>query len=198
MGLLLSQSPDPCPTGKTGGPSEVARSCAPSDRSLSQQPDRAGSSRHQGAIPADARVQKRLVRCEVLSKLRRTAKLPPAPFKSQQTCSRQSPPTAHPLLFPRGDQHPEGCVIIPSRRTDCTCCANADRTPGTARKTGLAAWLSRQMPGFIAWRRDRKAIAELSTMTERELMDIGLTRGDLSRVFESAFSQDLRQCGTRI
>ena len=57
-------------------------------------PDRAGSSRHQGSISADARVQEQLVGWEVLSKLRRTAKLPPPPFKSQPTCSRQPPPPA--------------------------------------------------------------------------------------------------------
>ena len=45
------------------------------------------------------------VRCAVLSKLRRTAKLPPLPFKSKPTCSRESPPTAHPVSFPHGDQH---------------------------------------------------------------------------------------------
>jgi len=67
--------------------------------------------------------------------------------------------------------------------------------PATGRNSGLAAWLSGQMARLIAWHRDRQAIAELSTMTDRELLDIGLTRGDLPRVFQPAFNQDLFRRG---
>lgn len=68
--------------------------------------------------------------------------------------------------------------------------------PTAARKGGLAAWLSRQISGIVAWRRDSKAAAELAAMSDRELLDIGIGRSDLSRVFDPAFNQDLRQRGT--
>jgi uncharacterized protein YjiS (DUF1127 family) len=68
----------------------------------------------------------------------------------------------------------------------------------TGRKSGLATWLSRQISGLIAWRRDSQAIRELSAMSDRELMDIGVSRGDLPRVFQSAFNEDLRRRGARI
>jgi uncharacterized protein YjiS (DUF1127 family) len=70
--------------------------------------------------------------------------------------------------------------------------------PARARKAGLAAWLSRQVAGVVARLRDGQAIAELASMSDYELMDIGLNRGDLSRLFQPAFSQDLRQRGARI
>jgi uncharacterized protein YjiS (DUF1127 family) len=65
--------------------------------------------------------------------------------------------------------------------------------PAKARNRGLAAWLSRQVSGLIAWRRDLKAVAELSLMSERELADIGLSHSDLDRVFKPAFNADLDQ-----
>lgn len=64
------------------------------------------------------------------------------------------------------------------------------------RKAGLATWLSRQVAGLIAWRRDSQAASELAGMTDRELLDIGVTRSDLSRTFDPMFNQDLRQRGT--
>ena len=63
-------------------------------------------------------------------------------------------------------------------------------------KTGLAAWLSARVAAFQAWRRDREAAAELAAMSNHELMDIGLSRSDLSRVFDPAFNEDLRMRGT--
>jgi uncharacterized protein YjiS (DUF1127 family) len=65
----------------------------------------------------------------------------------------------------------------------------------SARKGGLAAWLSRQIAGFVSRHRNRVAIAELATMSDHELMDIGLNRTDLHRVFLPEFNQDLRQRG---
>jgi len=64
------------------------------------------------------------------------------------------------------------------------------------RKGGLAAWLSRQVSAFVAWRRESEAAAELSAMSDRELLDIGLNRGDVRRVFNPAFNGDLRRRGT--
>ena len=69
-------------------------------------------------------------------------------------------------------------------------------TPSGVRKGGLAAWLSRQAAAFVAWRRDSEAAGELSAMSDRELLDIGLSRADVGRVFDPAFNEDLRQRGT--
>jgi uncharacterized protein YjiS (DUF1127 family) len=70
--------------------------------------------------------------------------------------------------------------------------------PARARKAGLGAWLSRQVAGVVARVRDGQAIAELSSMSDYELMDIGLNRSDVPRVLQPAFNQDLRQRGAQI
>jgi uncharacterized protein YjiS (DUF1127 family) len=76
------------------------------------------------------------------------------------------------------------------------------RAPATPRrdagKGGLAAWLSRQVATFVAWRRDNEAAGELSAMSDRELLDIGLSRADVGRVFNPAFNEDLRRRGTGV
>jgi uncharacterized protein YjiS (DUF1127 family) len=76
------------------------------------------------------------------------------------------------------------------------------RTPSVsadaARKGGLAAWLSRKVSAFVARRRDSEAAGELALMSDRELMDIGLSRADTTRVFDPAFNEDLRQRGTAV
>jgi uncharacterized protein YjiS (DUF1127 family) len=73
------------------------------------------------------------------------------------------------------------------------------RAPAAApgRTQGLVAWLSARAAAFQAWRRDRQAAAELAAMSNRELMDIGLTRSDLSRVFDPACNDDLRARSAR-
>jgi uncharacterized protein YjiS (DUF1127 family) len=65
------------------------------------------------------------------------------------------------------------------------------------RQTGVAAWLSHQVSAFATWRRDREAAAELAAMSDHELMDIGLSRSDIFRVFDKEANQDLRQRGLR-
>jgi uncharacterized protein YjiS (DUF1127 family) len=65
-------------------------------------------------------------------------------------------------------------------------------TPTRAPKTGLAAWLSARVTAFQAWRRDNESAAELASMSTHELMDIGLTRSDLGRIFDPAYNQDLQ------
>nr|WP_294554630.1 DUF1127 domain-containing protein [uncultured Rhodopila sp.] len=67
--------------------------------------------------------------------------------------------------------------------------------PDRARKSGVAAWLAGRVAAFRAWRRDSEAAAELAAMSNYELMDIGLTRSDLGRVFDPAFNEDLRNRG---
>ena len=64
-----------------------------------------------------------------------------------------------------------------------------------ARKTDLFNWLSRRMQAIAAWRRDRRAIAELAAMSDYELKDIGVSRSDLLRAFDPAWSRDLAQRG---
>ena len=41
-----------------------------------------------------------------------------------------------------------------------------------------------------AWQQRRQVAAELTLMTDRELADVGLSRSDLSRVFDPAFAAD--------
>ena len=66
--------------------------------------------------------------------------------------------------------------------------------PQGVRKTGLAAWLSRRVAAFVAWRRNNGAALELAAMSDRELSDIGISRSDLPRVFDPAFSEENRRC----
>lgn len=66
------------------------------------------------------------------------------------------------------------------------------------RRPGLAARVSSLVSGLVTWRRNQAAAAELSAMSDYELMDIGLNRSDLSRVFDPAFNADLRQRGSRL
>ena len=68
-------------------------------------------------------------------------------------------------------------------------------TPNATRRSGLAAWLSRRIAGFVSWRRDTQAATELSQMSDHELSDIGLSRADIGRVFNPDFNADLQQRG---
>ncbi len=65
--------------------------------------------------------------------------------------------------------------------------------PAKPRSRGLFALLAHPVATFTAWRRDSQAAADLALMSDRELLDIGLTRSDLPRVFDPAFNQDLRE-----
>ena len=53
---------------------------------------------------------------------------------------------------------------------------------------GFRAWIA----AFQAWREKQASMAELDMMGDRELLDIGLTRADVHRVFDSAFNLDLQ------
>jgi uncharacterized protein YjiS (DUF1127 family) len=66
------------------------------------------------------------------------------------------------------------------------------------RKAGPGAWLSRKAAAFIAWRRNSEAASELAAMSDRELIDIGISRSDLSRVFDPALNRDVSQRGSYI
>ena len=60
---------------------------------------------------------------------------------------------------------------------------------------GFGAWLAARFTALRAWHQRQDALAELEMMSERELMDIGLNRGDLHRVFQPEFNQDLLRRG---
>lgn len=55
---------------------------------------------------------------------------------------------------------------------------------------GTSTWLARVLARFAEWQRRRAVIAEMATMTDHELADIGLSRADLARVFDPAFAAD--------
>lgn len=63
------------------------------------------------------------------------------------------------------------------------------RAPAEVSKPrGFGAWTAT----FRAWREKQAAISELEMMSDRELADIGLSRGDVHRVFDDAYNRDLR------
>jgi uncharacterized protein YjiS (DUF1127 family) len=60
-------------------------------------------------------------------------------------------------------------------------------------KPGLFAIIAQRMAAIVAWNRHLDEAAELRAMTDRELADIGLNRGDINRVFTNDFNRDLRE-----
>lgn len=60
---------------------------------------------------------------------------------------------------------------------------------------GLGAWLAARAAAVSAWRKQHAAIAELEMMSDRELMDIGLNRGDFGRIFDTERNHDLVRRG---
>ena len=60
---------------------------------------------------------------------------------------------------------------------------------------GIVAWLAGHVSALAQRSRQRNALSELSMMTDVELNDIGLNRGDLGRVFQPAFNADLMARG---
>jgi len=70
-----------------------------------------------------------------------------------------------------------------------------DGAHSAVRQGGLAAWLSHKVAAFVAWTQEAEAARELSSMSDRELMDIGLNRADIGRAFQPGFNADLRQRG---
>lgn len=60
----------------------------------------------------------------------------------------------------------------------------ASRAP---QKHSIFAWLHE-------WHQRRQVAAELALMSDRELADIGLSRADLSRVFDPGFAADYARC----
>jgi uncharacterized protein YjiS (DUF1127 family) len=63
------------------------------------------------------------------------------------------------------------------------------------RKHGFASWLASGADAVRTWRARERAITELSLMSDRELYDVGLNRGDMERIFDDRFNQDLKARG---
>jgi len=59
------------------------------------------------------------------------------------------------------------------------------------REHGFASWIAARVAAYRTWRENVRARAELNNMTDRELFDVGLNRGDLQRVFDDRFNRDL-------
>ena len=53
-----------------------------------------------------------------------------------------------------------------------------------ASSTGLMLSLSRAFRALPEWARRRRTIAELNALTDRELADIGLTRGEIAQAVD--------------
>ena len=60
-----------------------------------------------------------------------------------------------------------------------------------ARQHGFASWIAARVAAYRTWRQNAAARAELNNMTDRELFDVGLNRGDLERMFDDRFNRDL-------
>ena len=52
------------------------------------------------------------------------------------------------------------------------------------------SWFGRLMSAVTEWRQRQSVLHEMETMSDRELSDIGLSRSDISRVFDRSFAQD--------
>ncbi len=63
------------------------------------------------------------------------------------------------------------------------------------RPHGITDWLARRIVTFRAWNAERTALSELSLMSDLELIDVGLTRGDFVRMFDDSANQDLKARG---
>jgi uncharacterized protein YjiS (DUF1127 family) len=63
-----------------------------------------------------------------------------------------------------------------------------------AHHSGFASWVA----AYRNWRANDRALTELTNMSDRELSDIGLSRGDIHRAFDDRFNQDLMSRGRAI
>jgi len=66
------------------------------------------------------------------------------------------------------------------------------------REHGIAAWIAARVDSYRAWRAQSRAMAELANMSDRELFDVGLNRGDFDRIFDDRANQDLRSRGRAV
>ncbi|MGE0417440.1 MAG: DUF1127 domain-containing protein [Acetobacteraceae bacterium] len=60
-------------------------------------------------------------------------------------------------------------------------------------KQGFGAWIAGRISALARWNRDHEQAAELYSMTDRELMDMGLSRGDIPGVVSGQYSKELNE-----
>jgi uncharacterized protein YjiS (DUF1127 family) len=60
---------------------------------------------------------------------------------------------------------------------------------------GFAGWIAARVAAFHTWRENAHAVGELRMMSDRELFDVGLNRGDFDRIFDNRYNQDLQLRG---
>lgn len=63
------------------------------------------------------------------------------------------------------------------------------------RERGFASWIAARVEAYRNWRERSHALTELRAMSDRELVDVGLSRGDLDRIFDDRFNRDLMSRG---
>ena len=63
------------------------------------------------------------------------------------------------------------------------------------REHGFGSWIANQIAAFRGWRAQTRAMTELHHMSDRELFDVGLNRGDFDRIFDNRYNKDLRSRG---
>jgi uncharacterized protein YjiS (DUF1127 family) len=65
------------------------------------------------------------------------------------------------------------------------------QTPSVRSPEGASRGVLKALMGVVsAWRQRQAVLQEMQMMTDRELADIGLSRSDLTRVFDPAFVAD--------
>jgi uncharacterized protein YjiS (DUF1127 family) len=68
---------------------------------------------------------------------------------------------------------------------------HVEPAPRPARHNGFASWMAARVAAYQNWRANARALTELNNMSDRELFDLGLNRGDVDRIFDDRFNQDL-------
>ena len=69
------------------------------------------------------------------------------------------------------------------------------RAPAITLPATQSGVVSRLLAHYHAWQRTRRAMTEFAAMSDYELADIGLSRGDVYRVFDATLSEDFQQRG---
>lgn len=90
----------------------------------------------------------------------------------------------------------EAVSPVASYRVETELAAALPAAPG-AQPASCWRRLADGMAYALATPRRRRTVAELSSLTDRELADIGLTRGDVSIVFTPGFITE-RRAGRRV
>ena len=63
-------------------------------------------------------------------------------------------------------------------------------------ESGFSAWLRVRIAAFKTWRRNNAAAAELGSMSDYQLLDMGVSRSDFGRLFDPAFNEELKRRGS--